>query len=116
MSDAPLPPQPRPYNQMLLGVYGEFGTGANAQIFFLQSTLAPTSLEKTALISDIPGSETWQVRDLFQREVDIRRVTKGLLPYLQSTDKVTCFNPLTLTRIPIHPDTNELLTTIPSTP
>ena len=114
MAQSPPPPRPRPYNQRLAGVYGEFGTGANAQIFYLQTTLKPQDLDRVALISDIIGSEAWPVRDLFQREVDVRRVTKSLLPYLQDRQKIKFFNPLSLTILPIDPVTNEVLAEIPN--
>jgi len=101
------------YNQTLQGVYGEFGSGANAQICFLQTGLNPASLGKIALISDIKGSEAWPVRDLFQREVDTRRVTSSILPYLQTPEKVKFFNPLTLTLLPIDEQTNQIITAVP---
>jgi hypothetical protein len=114
MPQTPPPPKPKPYNQRLAGVYGEFGTGANAQIFYLQSTLKPQELDRATLISDIAGSEAWPVRDLFQREVDVRRVTRGLLPYLQNRQKIKFFNPLTLTILPIDPETNQVLIALPN--
>jgi hypothetical protein len=92
------------YNQSLDGVFGEFGSGASTQVSYLQTAIVPQDLAKTTLISDIPGSEAWQVPDLFQREVDVRRVTKGLLPYLQDSKKVKFFNPLTLTVLPFDKD------------
>ncbi len=96
------PEQEKKYNQMLHGFYGEFGTGADAQIFYLQSALRPADLDRITLISDIPGAETWSVRDLFQREIDIERVTNGLLPYFRDDSKVKFFNPLTLTILPVR--------------
>ena len=112
-----MPPLRKPlYNQTLAGVYGEMASGAGAQVFFLQSTLRPTDLSKITLISDIRGSEKWQVRDLFQREVDVRRVTHGLLPYFQDQAKVKFFNPLTLTVLPMDPETDEVLDALPEMP
>lgn len=101
------------YNQSLPGFYGEFGTGGNAQIFFLQAGIKPTDLDKTTLISNIPGSECWSVRNLFQREVDIRRVTSQILPYFKNPDKVKFFNPLTLTLLPMDLNICEVLTEMP---
>ena len=77
------PSKPVTYNQSLPGVYGAFGAGGGLQAFYLQSAITPVDLEKISLISEIPGSERWSVRDLFQRDVDNDRVTNGLLPYLE---------------------------------
>jgi len=50
---------------------------------------------------------------LFQRDVDIRRVTNHLLPYLQDPKRVKFFNPLTLTVLPFDPETREVLASMP---
>ena len=89
------------YNQQLPGVFGEFGSARGLQAFYLQSAIEPRDLDRISLISDIPGSEEWPVRDLFQRDVDKERVTNSLLPYLQKQDKIKFFNPLTLTVLPM---------------
>lgn len=112
----PLPPPAKKslYNQKVNGLFGKFGTGANAQIYFLQTGLKPTDLHKTTLISDIPGSECWPVRDLFQRDVDTYRVTHNIIPYFKDQDKVKFFNPLTLTLLPIDSKNNVVQTDIPN--
>jgi hypothetical protein len=101
MSQVPDLPTMNPYNQALYGFFGEFGAGANTQAYYLQSGVRPSELDKITLISDIKGSERWSVRDLFQRDVDVDRVTAGLLPYLNDTKKVKFFNALTLTLLPV---------------
>jgi hypothetical protein len=101
------------YNQSLSGYFGEFGSGANAQIFFLQSVINPSDLDKITLIGDIEGAETWSVRDLFQRDVDAERVTNGLLPYFKDSGKVKFFNPITLTLLPIDSVTSVIASDIP---
>ena len=108
------PLRKRAYSQSLDGVYGEFGSGANTKIMFIQTAIRPTDLGKTTLISDIPGSEAWPVPNLFQREVDQRRVSKSLLPYLQDQRRVKFFNPLTLTVLPFDPEKREVLTAMPT--
>ena len=109
---AGLPPTIRDrYNHQLPGVYGQFGTGAGVHAFYLQSALDPSQLDWVSLISDIRGSECWQVRDLFQRDVDNDRITESLLPYLRDSDKIKFFNPLTLTPLPMQE--NEVLTQMP---
>ena len=101
MSNAPPPVMTERYNHELRGVYGEFGAGAGVHAFYLQSAIAPAQLNWVSLISDISGSERWPVRDLFQRDVDNSRVESELLPYLQDSDKIKFFNPLTLTVLPM---------------
>lgn len=103
----------RPFNQRLAGVFGEFGAGTGVSALYLQTALEPAQLDDISLISDIEGSERWHVRDLFQRDVDIDRVTNSLLPYLASDDKVKFFNPLTLTPLPWSPDTGSIESAIP---
>jgi len=101
------------FNQRLMGYFGQFGTGAGSQIFFVQSALNPADLDRISLISDIPGAEAWPVRDLFQREVDNERVTTSLVPYLLDAHKLKFFNPLTLTLLPFDVQSNELLVEMP---
>ena len=101
------------YNQTWYGVFGEFGTGQNAKVYYLQSAMNPDELQRTTLISDINGSEAWPVRDLFQREVDADRVRRSVLPYFQDGKKVKFFNPLTLTALPIDPETKQLFSMLP---
>ena len=95
-------------------MYGEFGAGAGAQAFYLQSAISPAQLNMVSLISDIPGSERWPVRDLFQRDVNVGRITGALLPYLQNTGKIKFFNPLTLTLLPMDESGTSVLTTMPT--
>jgi len=95
------------YNEQLYGVFGNFGSGGNARISYLQTALSTNQLDKITLISDIPKSETWPIRVLFQRDVDLKRVEKGLIPYFQSDSKVKFFNPITLTLLPLSDD-NEI--------
>ena len=100
------------FNQELNGVFGEFGSGAGLQAFYLQSAIKPAELDRISLISDIPGSEKWKVRDLFQREVDHERVRHALLPYLRDSDKIRFFNPLTVTILPMDMDGRTVLSTM----
>lgn len=97
------------YNQTFYGFFGNLGAGGGSQIVYLQSAIRPLQLDKLTLISEIEGSETWSVRDLFQREVDDKRVTKALLPYFQDPERVKFFNPLTLTVLPLDRGSGEIL-------
>lgn len=96
------PPVPtEDYNQTIYGYFGEFGSGGNAQCVFIQTGLCPSDLGRVSLVSEIPGSEKWPVRDLFQREVEEERVSNKIIPYINDPSKVKFFNPLTLTLLPV---------------
>ena len=101
MEASPPPAQYDPYNQSAFGYYGELGSGANARIKFVQSAITHEDLDRITLIQNIPGSETWDVRDLFQRDVDVARVTRDLLPYFKDSNRVKYFNPLTFVLLPL---------------
>ena len=112
MPGPPPPPKGR-YSQVLEGAYGEFGSGAGLRAMYLQTAVSPQYLDNFRLIRDIPGSQRWPVRELFQREIDDERVSTGLLPYLKAPDKLKFFNPLTLTVLPIDERTGSVLDHMP---
>jgi len=97
----PPPVKKKVYNKTKMGFFGQLGQGANAHIKFIQTAITYDELDAITLIQDIPGSEKWDVRDLFQRDVDTERVEKDILPYLKDTTKVKYFNPLTLVVVPL---------------
>lgn len=97
------------YNQTKGGYCGELGSGANAKIKFLQTAMNYEELDKVTLIQNIPGSETWDVRDLFQRDVDRDRVTHDILPYLKDSGRIKYFNPLTLVLLPLRSGQGEVV-------
>ena len=109
------PPRPskQQYNQSLSGVYGEFGSGSGSRAFYVQAAMSPSDLDHVSLVSDIPGSEKWPVRELFQRDIDTERVSEGLMPYLRNANTVRFFNPLTLTLLPINPGDGSVLSAMP---
>ncbi len=111
-----MPPPPvkdHLFNQRLAGAYGEFGAGSGVSALYLQTALDPAQLDHISLVSDIEGSEQWPVRDLFQRDVDLERVTHNLIPYLESEDKVRFFNPLTLTLLPVSTGAGSIVAAMP---
>ena len=109
------PPKPEEivYNKTKFGYFGELGTGAHAHLRFLQTALSVEDLDSVTLIENIPGSETWDVRDLFQRDVDKERVTREILPYLKDKTKVKFFNPLTLALLPLASSGQHILGDLP---
>jgi len=92
------------YGKSKWGVYGQLGEGANVQIRFVQTVMHSDELENMKLISHIPESHKWDVRDLFQRDVDSDRVKNDILPYFHDNKKVKFFNPLTLVLLPHNND------------
>lgn len=102
------------YDERIRGVFGTFGAGMGIRVCFLQAALEATELSKIQLVSEIPGSDRWPVRDLFQRDVDTKRVESSILPWLQDDEKVKFFNPLTLTLVPVDPASNRILGEVPS--
>lgn len=102
MPDAPPPSTPVDYNAKRHGFFGQLGEGDNAHIKYLQTAITREELDQITLIQNIPGSEQWDVKDLFQRDVDDDRVEKGILPYFRDESKVKFFNPLTLLLLPMQ--------------
>jgi len=102
------------FNSEKIGIYGEFGTGANARVRYLQTVFQPLDLKDISLVSSIRGSEKWDVVDLFQRNVDNERVEKDIIPYLKNNNQIKFFNPLTLILLPIDNDSNEIIKELPS--
>lgn len=101
------------YNERLPGVYGEFGSGSGLQAFYVLTAVSPAQLRKISLVKDIPGSERWPVRELFQREVDDERVTRGLVPYLGDRERIKFFNSLILTVLPMEQSGGSVLAEMP---
>ena len=99
------------YNAKINGFYGELGSDDANQVVFLQTALTPAELDMISLIGDIPGSRKWSVRDLFQRDVDVKRVEDGLIPYFKDESKVKFFNPITLTMLMM--DGDEIIRDLP---
>ena len=89
-------------NQEVPGFFGEFGHGGNVEVRFLQSVVTHDFLSKIKLIEEINGSDKWNIKDLFQRNVDHDRVGEDLLPYLRDQDRVKFIPPLILVLLPMQ--------------
>lgn len=94
------PPKDK-YDDEIWGTFGEIGNEING-VRFIQTVLTVQSLDKLTLVCDLPGSEKWPVRQLFQREIDIPRVTDEIIPYFLRADKMKYFNPLTIAALPLN--------------
>jgi len=88
-------------SQSKLGFYGRFGSGGNVDVSYIQSVIDFEALNNITLIEDIKGSDKWQVRDLFQRNVDRNRVEDEIVPFLKDPETIKFFAPLALVLLPM---------------
>ena len=95
------------------GELGAFGGGMGLRVLYVQCALPVRDIGKIKLAEELPGSEEWPVRDLFQRDVDYDRVAKGIVPWLDDSDKVKFFAPITLALLPFDASTTRLEAEIP---
>jgi len=93
-------PKKDPYPKKKFGYYGQLGQGARAEIKFVQTAIERRDLADLTLIQDIHSSERWDVRDLFQRDVDDVRVQNKIMPWMKDAEIAKFFNPLTLLALP----------------
>jgi hypothetical protein len=100
-------------NISVLGELGAFGGGMGLRVLYVQCALPVRDIGKIKLAEELPGSEEWPVRDLFQRDVDYDRVEKGIVPWLDDGDKVKFFAPITLALLPFDSSTTRLEAEIP---
>jgi hypothetical protein len=87
------------YDSSFSGHYGELGVGRYG-VRFIQSAVSVGDLDKLKLISQLPGSERWPIRNLFQRDVDQLRVINEIAPYFEEEQAIKFFNPLTIVLLP----------------
>lgn len=100
---APIPVHHQPaLNKELSGFFGKFGHGSNVEVRYLQSVITHEFLTNIKLIEEIDGSDKWNVKDLFQRNVDHDRVENEILPYFKDRSRVKFFPPLTLVLLPMN--------------
>ena len=88
--------------QIKEGYYGKFGSGGNVEVSYIQSAMDFEFLNEITLIEDIKGSDKWQVRDLFQRNVDKYRVENALIPFFKNEESIKFFAPLALVLLPMN--------------
>lgn len=98
-----MPKKKNIYNVFHYGITGKMGEGANTEVNFLQTSLKMKELENIKLLLEIPGSEKWSVKDLFQRNVNRKRImgAGGLRDYFTDCNQVKYFNPIALVLLPM---------------
>lgn len=100
--------------QSISGELGAFGGGMGLRVLYVQCALPVHDVRRITLAEELPGSEEWPVRDLFQRDVDYDRVGKGIVPWLADPTKVKFFAPITLAILPFDATTERLELEIPA--
>lgn len=98
----------------LSGTLGAFGGGMGLKVIYLQCAIPVTEIRQITLAEELPGSDEWPIRDLFQRDVDHQRVDKFLVPWLQNQEKIKFFAPITLAIMPFNARTGRIDSIVPS--
>ena len=88
------------YNEQMVGVAGEIGSGRYG-VRYLQTAIPIKEIERLTLVTELPDSERWHVRQLFQRDIDMVRVLSEIMPYFKNPQKIKFFNPLTIVLMPM---------------
>lgn len=99
MTKLPTVQKPK-YNQEMPGIAGEIGSGRYG-VRYLQTAIPIKEIERLTLVAELPASEQWHVRQLFQRDIDMVRVRDEIMPYFKDPQKIKFFNPLTIVLMPI---------------
>jgi hypothetical protein len=90
------------YNQSKVGIWGTLGNGAGCKVHFIQLVLEVSDIQNIKLVSEIPDSRNWKIKDLFQRNINKKRVEESIIPYLEDKSKIKFFNPITLILVPLE--------------
>ena len=91
--------QPK-YDRSFSGAIGRLGAEGTL-VRYLQLNVGVQELEQLGLVPEVPGSEQWPIRQLFQRDIDSSRVESEIMPYFEDADRVKFFNPLTIAALPL---------------
>jgi hypothetical protein len=88
------------YDKIYEGMFGYLGKENEDRILFIETAIPFDELDDISLITEIPESNKWSVQELFQRDIDERRVEDDIIPFLTGDDKFLYFNPITLILLP----------------
>ena len=95
------------YDASLSGHYGKLGEGRYG-VRFIQTAVDVRELDKLKLITQLPASEKWPIRNLFQRDINHERVHEEIIPYFLNSNTIKFFNPLTIVLLPTDSNTHLL--------
>ncbi|MFL3016329.1 MAG: DNA sulfur modification protein DndB [Acidimicrobiales bacterium] len=92
-------------------LHGFFNKPNHKVPYFSFSLNPETAADIFVLASEIPKSDGvgWALEELFQRDIDWKRVDNQLVPYLRDEVSATFFGSLTIALIPFNPLTRETL-------
>jgi hypothetical protein len=97
----------------LSGAIGSFGAGMGLQVAYVQTTFGLDGLEQVTLAEELPGSDEWPIRDLFQRDINHHRVKTQILPWLRDGRRIKFLPPIVLAVIPRTADTGRVISEVP---
>lgn len=85
-------------------LHGEFGMGEWRIPYFATTLTFEEAAQHLHLPSDIPGGENirWSISELYQRNIDWRRVSRQIAPYLRAPDVPQFFNSITIALLPYN--------------
>lgn len=96
------------YNRPLYGIHGKYTLSAGVSVpYFLTAMPIERAIEELKIHEQIPANldNRWSLKELFQREIDKKRVDKELVNgYLSDPKKLKFFNALTIVLMPKKED------------
>lgn len=83
-------------------VYGRFQLSSWSIPYFCTTMNPSDAAQSLKLVREFPGWEdnNWTLEELFQREVDWKRVSHRIVPYLKNRDHPQFFNSITVALLP----------------
>jgi DGQHR domain-containing protein len=83
-------------------ISGQYAESKQRVTYFTTVMTFAEAANSLRLVSELPGSTSfdWAVEELYQREIDWRRVRRGIVPYLKQTDSPQFFNSITVALLP----------------
>jgi DGQHR domain-containing protein len=83
-------------------ISGRYADSDRPVAYFVSVMTYRDAANSLKLVSEIPGASgvEWTIEELFQREVNWRRVQQRILPYIQRTKTEQFFNAITIALLP----------------
>src|SRR5688572_16576734 len=106
------------YNRPLYGIHGKYTLSAGVSVpYFLTAMPIERAIDELKYHEQIPANldNRWSLKELFQREIDKKRVDKELVNgYLNDPKKLKFFNALTIMLMPRNKEGQLLDTFLPT--
>ena len=104
------------FNKPLYGMVGEYTLSEGVSLpYFLTVMEIERAIEELKVAENIPASieNKWSLQELFQREIDQKRIMQDIIRgYLKDPKKLKFFNALTIVLMPID-DNSKILEKFP---